>query len=311
MISKFRIVILGIGGVGGYIGGKLAAYYADSHDVEVAFIARGENEQAIASNGLRLITSEGEQTVRPAIVTSRPDEIGAADLIICCVKSYDLEASMELLKPCVGDKTIILPLLNGIDAADRIKRILPGTEVWDGCMYIVSRLIAPGVVKESGNINVLYFGSAEDKEKLKQVESIFTSAHINAHVSDNIQQTLWEKFLFISPFATLTSYLNLSLGDILNNVQHEELLRNLMSEIKSIANAKNIHLPENIIEKNINKMKSFAPETTSSMHSDVQKGNRTEFNSLTAYVIELGKEVNVPTPNYDKIVRELKEKIRN
>lgn len=308
MTSKFKIAILGIGGVGGYIGGKLASHYSNLNDFEIIFFARGENEKAIKLNGLKLIATQKEEIIHPAIVTSKPEQTGFVDLIICSIKNYDLETSIESIKTCISNKTIILPLLNGVDASDRIKKMVPQAEVWEGCIYIVSRLIAPGVIKESGNINSLYFGSAQaPKEKLQQVETIFKSANINTHLSENILQTLWEKFLFISPLATLTSYLNLCVGDILSNKQHEALLMNLLAELKNIADAKSINLSENIIQKIVDKVKTLSPETTSSMHSDFKKGNKTEVDSLTAYVVREGNELNIPTPYYSKIFLELKK----
>jgi 2-dehydropantoate 2-reductase len=310
MISKFRIAVLGLGGVGGYFGGKLAAHYSDSKDIEIIFIARGENEKAIKSNGLKLITSQGEQIVHPSQVTSQPEQLGLLDLIICCVKSYDLETGIMSLKPCINEQTIILPLLNGVDASDRIKNILPQAEVWGGCVYIVSRRVAPGVVKESGGINQLHFGSEHAaKEKLDRVHSVFRSAGINANLSANITQTLWEKFLFISPSATLTSYLDLNIGTIIGNSEHRNLLLNLLKELKGIAEAKNISLSENIIQKLLDKMASLPPETTSSMHSDFKRGSKTEVDSLTDYVVKLGRELNVPTPWYEQMLAELKEKL--
>ncbi|MEJ7671731.1 MAG: 2-dehydropantoate 2-reductase [Chitinophagaceae bacterium] len=254
------------------------------------------------------MATQKEEIIHPAIVTSKPEQTGFVDLIICSIKNYDLETSIESIKTCISNKTIILPLLNGVDASDRIKKMVPQAEVWEGCIYIVSRLIAPGVIKESGNINSLYFGSAQaPKEKLQQVETIFKSANINTHLSENILQTLWEKFLFISPLATLTSYLNLCVGDILSNKQHEALLMNLLAELKNIADAKSINLSENIIQKIVDKVKTLSPETTSSMHSDFKKGNKTEVDSLTAYVVREGNELNIPTPYYSKIFLELKK----
>lgn len=310
MASKFKIAILGLGGVGGYFGGKLAAHYSDSKEVEIIFIARGENEKAIKSNGLKLITSQGEQTIHPSLLTSQPGPLGIIDLLLVCVKSYDLETSFEPLKPCINDQTAILPLLNGVDTSQRIKKILPRAEVWEGCVYIFSRLVAPGIVKEGGSINQLYFGSEQgNRKKLEQVHTIFRSAGLNAHLSADISQTLWEKFLVISPLATLTSYLDLSIGAIVSNNQYRELLLNLLKELKSIAEAKNISLSENIVQKTLEKVSSLPPEATSSMHSDFERGSSTEVDSLTAYVVKLGKELEVPTPFYEQMLVGLKEKL--
>lgn len=288
----------------------MAAFYANSNEVEIIFIARGENEKALKSNGLKLITSQGEEIIHPSIVTGQPEKLGIVDLVLCCVKSYNLEMAVEPLKPCINDQTIILPLLNGVDASERIKKILPQGEVWEGCVYIVSRLIAPGVVKTSGSINQLYFGSEQGtKEKLERVHTIFRTAGLNAHLATNISQTLWEKFLFISPAATLTSYLDLSIGAIVNDEQHRELLLKLLKELKSVAEAKNISLSENIVQMTLDKMRSLPPETTSSMHSDFNRGNKTEIDSLTAYVVKLGRELKVPTRCYEQMLAGLKEKL--
>src|ERR1044071_3097799 len=130
MVSMKRIAILGLGGVGGYIGGKLAAHFSNSNDVEIVFIARGAHAEEIRLHGLRLITSQGEQIVHPSMITAKPEEAGIFDLVICSVKSYDLETSISAVNPCVGEHTVILPLLNGVDAAPRIRAMIPTAEVW-------------------------------------------------------------------------------------------------------------------------------------------------------------------------------------
>ena len=310
MRSISTIAVLGLGGVGGYVGGKLAAHFSNTDDVRIIFFARGENEKAIRADGLKLITAQGEQVVRPFLVTSRPEEAGPVDVIICTVKSYDLETAIASLRHCVTDTTIILTLLNGVDARERIASVFPRTEIWDGCIYIVSRLVAPGIVRENGNINRIFFGSDQaDKETLRSVETTFAAAGINARVSENITQTLWEKYLFISPIASLTSYLNLPIGKIVNNRQHAQLLLTLLDEVKNVADANKIPLPGNIVQTLFERMKSLAPESTSSMQSDFQKGNRTEVDSLTGYVLRLGQKLNVATPAYATVLRGLEQKL--
>src|SRR6188768_2280430 len=153
-----KIVVAGIGGVGGYFGGLLAKQYHNSK-TEIFFIARGAHETAIRTIGLKMETGDGNFTVNPAGVFSNPSDVGIADLIIFCTKGYDLEETAISCKLIANSKTILLPLLNGVDASDRLKKIFPGSEVWDGCVYLVSRLASPGVIRESGNIRKLFFGS--------------------------------------------------------------------------------------------------------------------------------------------------------
>ena len=311
MRSKFKIAILGLGGVGGYIGEKLAAHYAASNEIEIDFIARGENGRIIKEDGLKLITPQGELIAHPSFITGQPEELGLVDLIICCVKNYDLETSIESLKPCIKKDTIILPFLNGVDASERIRKIIPQAEIWDGCVYILSRLMAPGIVKQSAGLNQFYFGSAKaSKEKLKRIETILKEAGINAFLSENISETIWEKFFFISMIATLTSYFDLGIGYIINNHEGRELLLNLLSELKAVADAKQISLPNNIIQKTLDKIFSLPYETLSSMHSDFKRGGQTEVDSLTGYTVKAGMETGIPTPNYERIWKGLLEKLQ-
>ncbi|TAK56907.1 MAG: 2-dehydropantoate 2-reductase [Bacteroidetes bacterium] len=309
MPSKFKIAILGIGAVGGYYGGKLAAKYSASDELEAVLIARGENAQAIESNGLKLITPEDEQIIHPTLVSNEPERIGPIDLLLCCVKSYDRDSSLLRLAPCITDSTIILPVINGIDNSEKIRQLYPHSEVWEGCVYIVSRLIAPGVVHVTGKNILIHFGSENgSKQQLERVHALFKSATINANLASDIKQRMWEKFLFVSPFATVTSYLDLSISEILSNPQHVKLFVTLLEELLAITNANGISFPADFTQNILERMKALPPGTTSSMHTDFQKGKQTELQSLTGHVVQLGKECNIPTPYYTMMLHSLKEK---
>ena len=307
-MQKTRIAILGIGAVGGYFGGLLAERYLNSEEVEIIFIARERIIKIIKDKGLKIITPQEEKIIFPHLVTDNPAEIGQIDYLICCVKSYDLAESLIPLKNCIHSQTILLPLLNGVDAKEIIHSVLPQANVWDGCVYIISRLIEPGIIYEGGKIHSLYFGSVQSDEKLNKFDSILLAAGIDSHLSENITLTVWKKFIFISVVASLTSYLNMSIGPILENENHKQLALKLLTEIKAVAKAQKIILPDTIIEKTLATMERMPYETTSSMHSDFKKGGKTEYRSLTEYVVKLGKDLNVKTPEYEKILAVLKSK---
>ena len=305
-----KIAIAGIGGVGGYFGGSLARYYENSKEVEIYFIARGENERAIQKNGLRLETSKGNFIAHPKLVTSYPQQIGVVDILICSTKSYDLEQSIVQSKPCIEKDTVILPLYNGVDSSERIRAMLPGNEVWEGCVYLVSHLSEPGLIKETGNVASVLFGYEKGTpDKLKNMDTILKDAGINATLSVNILQTIWRKFIFISPIATLTSYLDVGFGGILSNDDHEKILLLLLHEIKSLADAKGISFQEDIIQKTVDAMIALPKDTTTSMHRDFQKGGKNELDSLTGYVVRQGKQFNIAMPTYEMIYNKLKERV--
>ena len=306
-----RIGILGIGGVGGFLGAKLAIKYAASDDVEIVFIARGENQKAIQQKGLRLITAKGEETAHPDVVTNDPAEIGELDFLICCVKSYHLEDALAPLKPCVNGNTIILPLLNGVDARERIEGIFPENEVWDGCVYIMARLIEPGVVSELGNIHQYHFGSTSgSRRKLETLERIFTDAGVDTFLSKDIEQTIWDKFLLISTIATLTSALDFSIQEIFADRNHQNSLLKLMEELVAVGEAKGVRFSDGVVEKTLKILKSTPAGGTSSMHSDFVRGGSTEYKSLTEYVVNQGKRLGVPTPNYESSLSVLASKTK-
>lgn len=308
--SKFRIAVVGIGGVGGFVGGRLAAHFADSDSVEIVLAARGANEKAIRAEGLKLITAlHGEQTVRPKLAAAA--EFGEPDLLILCTKEYDLEETVAALQTSIGERTAILPLLNGVDTKERIARVLPDADVWQGCIYIISRLVAPGVVEESGNICLIYFGSgkAED-EKLQMVERLFRASGIDAHFSADIEARIWEKFLFISALAASTSYLNARIGEIMGNPEYKKLFDDLLAEIKSLARAKNIGFAEETVRRSVEKLNHVPPDATSSMHTDFSRGSRAELQSLVGYVIGEARALNVPVPVYEKVYAALADKLK-
>src|SRR5215213_3340396 len=306
--SKFKIAVVGIGGVGGYVGGKMAARFEDSETVEIVLAARGANEQAIRAGGLKLITTQGEQLVKPKLAAIT--QLGEPDLILLCTKEYDLEETVAVLKESLAERTAILSLLNGVDTRERIARILPETEIWQGCIYIISRLVSPGVVEESGNVCLVYFGDGkEPDEKLQFVETLFQKAGIDAHLTRDIDAQMWEKFVFISALAASTSYLNASIGEILENPEHKKLHRDLVTEIKQVARAKNIGISEEAIEQKIDKLDKIPFAATSSMHTDFSHGKRAELQSLVGYVVEQARALNVPTPVYDKVYDALTKKL--
>jgi 2-dehydropantoate 2-reductase len=171
-------------------------------------------------------------------------------------------------------------------------------------------LAEPGVIRESGNIRKLFFGSESGHEaKLSSAEKLFRDAGIDATWSKNIIETIWEKFLFISPMATLTSFLDKSIGAVFDNPDSNNLLEKLLLEIKTVSDAKKIMLPESVTQQNIDKLKSLPFEATTSMHSDFRKRGRTELESLTGYVIREADRMGVSVPTYNMMYESLKQTV--
>ena len=303
---KTRIGILGIGGVGGYFGGLLAKAYAESDQIEVVFITRGETQKVISQSGLKIISDENEMIVFPSIVSNDPAIIGKLDYLICATKTYDIEESLLAFQKCITKNTVFLPLYNGVDAPERISIIYPDNIVLEGCVYIVSMIDSPGVIRKIGGYEKLFFGSSSASiYKLKALQSIFKKATIESYLVDNIEEMVWEKFIFISALASATSYLNQNVGEILNTDSSRKLYVGLLNEITLIAAVKGLELPNDIIMQTILKLEKTPHSATSSMHRDVLAGRHFELASLTQFVVEQGFKYEVETPNYKMVLDKL------
>lgn len=309
-MTKKKIIIAGIGGVGGYFGGLLANRFYDNENIEINFVARGGHLKEIQKNGLKVVKGDNEFIAKPTLATDNPAEIGIADFIIIATKSYDLETVVQKLRPSINQDTIILPLINGVDSKERIKKYLTDNIILDGCVYIVSRLKQEGVVENSGNIQKLYFGLDNFvDDRLRFLESLFKDATIEASLCENISTVIWEKFIFLSPIATATSCFDKCIGEIISDNEMLTMTIALIEEVKQIAKAKQIFISDDITEKTLTKLKTLPYEATSSMHSDFRANKpATELDSLTRYVINEARKYNLETPIYIKTYEKLKKK---
>lgn len=302
-----KIAFSGIGGVGGYYGGMLAAFYQQSQNVGIYFISRGKNLDTIQKKGILIRTADTSTQAMPRLVTENPEEIGTVDYLFCTTKSYDLDENIVRLSPLIGEHTIIIPLLNGADITDRVRRLLPHNQVWYGCVYIGARLSEPGLVTKFTQLERLWFGNPDtDSEKQRQLLKLLVDAGINAENPADILFRIWKKFLLISVGATLTSYYNQSVGEIIEH--HREDYFRLSKELENIARAKGITLPEDITSQLFEDQKGMPYDSTTSMHTDFKNGKQTELETLTGFVVRTGEEYGIPTPTYKMMYEALKQR---
>lgn len=301
-MDKLRIAFSGIGAVGGYYGGVLTARYQGTEKADLFFIARGENLQAIRADGLRIKTGIRTLHAVPALATDQPAEIGApVDYLFCCTKSYDLEENIAQLAPIIGPETVLIPLQNGLDAAERIQKLLPGQEVWKGCVYIGARLKQPGFVEKFTGKERIFFGSGtpakgEDKERQTRLLKLLTYARINAFNPADIDTRIWKKFFMISTAATITSFFNQTIHEVLD--QHKDMFITLGTELRSVAEAAGVRLPDDIVFSSLEAQQGMPAGATTSMHDDFRKGKKTELETLTGSVIRKAAEWGVEVPTY-------------
>jgi 2-dehydropantoate 2-reductase len=301
-----NIAVVGIGGVGGYLGGKMAGRYAAGSEARITFIARGKHLEEIRKNGLQLITPEGTCAIRPDVATDDPAGGGPFDLVFFCVKSYELEESARLIKSHLSPHAVVISLLNGVDNAERLRMILPEVQVLNGCVYLSSHIVRPGVVRQNVSLARLFFGlENEDQERFLKIEKLLRGAGIEAEYRKDIEKVVWEKYLFIAPLASSTAYLDKTFGQLLANSEARQLLEGLLSEVELVAREKGIPFPPDIHQTTMEKIASFPADTKSSMQLDFERGKQTEIETFTGYIVRFGRSRGLSTPLHERVYEAL------
>src|SRR5260370_7015421 len=151
-----RPAVIGTGGIGGPYGASLARAGA-----VVTFIARGAHLAAIRKNGLRITGDRGETHIRPAQATDDIASIGIVDYVLLSVKLWDVETPGAQIRPLVGPQTAVVPLQNGIDAADRLIPILGPQPVMGGSASVTGTIVTPGVIRQTGTYQQMTFADLD------------------------------------------------------------------------------------------------------------------------------------------------------
>ena len=303
-----KIAIVGIGGVGGYYGGLLAKCYAGDKNVEVVFIARGPHLETIKADGLQVMSAAaGAFTARPDLATDDPSNCGIFDIILLCVKGYDLAESARLLAPNTGKNTVVISVLNGVDNAEKLKSVLDKGKIWNGCVYIGSHIARPGVCQQLGGSCKMFFGNeTNDETDGTRIEKIFRKAGIDAQYRTDINNVAWEKYLFVSPLANATTFLNTTIGGLLEDREGMELMGNLLEELLALARAYGIDFPADIKESTIEKARVFPYEAKTSLQMDFEKGKRTEIETFVEFIVREARRLGLPAATHERIYAALK-----
>jgi 2-dehydropantoate 2-reductase len=296
-----KILILGAGGVGGYVGALLGA----RGGAAVSLVARGAHLEAIRKTGLTVVEDEESWNFRPDAAVADPSGLGIFDLILVTVKHTSLEESLGLVTGNVGPKTVILSLLNGVEHRREILTRYPDADVLEGCIYILSHIERPGVVRKKGGIFRLCWGrEGFDPAEYASIRELFDRALPRHTPTARIAEEQWKKYLFIASMAALTSYHRTTMDRIV--AERREELENLLEEIASVARAKKIPMDEEIVRATLRKMEKVLPGAKTSMQRDLEQGKPAEIEALPGYVVHEGARLGIPTPLMERIYRTLK-----
>jgi len=290
-----RIAVVGAGGVGGGFGVALAKAGAD-----VTFIARGAHLAAMKSHGLKIQGGRGETHLVPTQATDDPASIGTVDIVLFCVKLWDVESAGQHIKPLVGANTAVIPLQNGIDAAERLIPILRSHAVMGGVAQISASIIAPGLIQQVGTFMRMIFGEF-DGARSKRAEDFLAlceKAGFDATLSDQIQTELWMKFILLASNASITAATRQPIGRLRDDPDIRPMMTAAFQEVIDVGRAKRVTLPGDALEKILDFIGHAPPAMKASMALDLDRGNRLELPWLGGKVVALGRELGVATPTH-------------
>lgn len=311
-MNKKHIVVVGLGGVGGYFGFKINQTNETTGKYTVSFVARGETYDKVKENGLTLLSPEHSNSqTHPNAIVENISEIKNPDLVLICVKEYDLENVCKQLLPVIHKDTVLLPMMNGADIYDRIRTIIPDHTVLPTCVYVASHIKKRGTVEHKGNAGKIIVGRDPEHFSVlvEWITELLSESKIDFDFKDNSLKDIWTKFIFIASFGLVTAKHNSSMGAVCTDEQQKNEATGIMKEIKQIAAKKGIDLQEDIIDATFNKASTFPFETPTSLQLDINSGKKdNELELFAGAVLKYGAETGVETPFTQKIYTEIKAK---
>ncbi len=288
-----HIVIVGIGGVGGYFGGKIS--YSGQ---KTTMIARGKHLEAIQKNGLHVKSVDGDFVTHPYLVTDDMSKVEKADLILICTKSWQVEAAGAFIKPILKDDTIVIPLQNGADNAEKLCVAIDKKHVVGGLCKIYSKIEAPGRISHFGHPSSIVFGELDkkDTQRVQKVKEIFDKAGFESTISKDIQVDVWSKFMFIATVSGLGALTRVTIGEMYEHAGTREILRQTALEIYNVAIAKGVALPRDIVDRIMMFISKQPYEATASTQRDILEGRPSELENFNGFIVKEGEKLDVLTP---------------
>ena len=297
VVDVMKVGVFGAGGVGGYFGARLAQVGASVH-----LLARGAHLAVLREKGIRVVSDNGSIDSK-LLATDDPEEIGACDFVLFCVKSTNTREAAEGLKPLLKEETAVVSLQNGIDNEQKIAEIIDETHVVGGLAYILSTISEPGVIRHEGTLARVVMGEMDGRnsQRLQWLSNLFTKANVDTAISDAIDVDLWRKFAMICATAGMTSAIRLPVGEIRESVEALAMFRRIVEEVIALALALGIALPKDTVENIMESVPKLPAEWYSSLHYDMTHGKPMELEALHGTVVRLARKHSVSVPMSEAI----------
>jgi 2-dehydropantoate 2-reductase len=284
-----KFLVLGAGAIGGYFGGRLAEGGAD-----VTFLVRPGRRAQLERDGLCIESALGNMS-RP-VRTALADSVAPGyDVVLLTCKAYDLTSSIEAIAPAVGPQTAVIPLLNGLAHYPVLDAHFGASRVMGGTCMIDSTLGRGGVVHHNGTLQRLVFGERDGRRspRAEAVAAVLAGTTVDWSLSDDIEQILWDKLVFLAALASVTCLFRANVREIIGAPGGREAMERALAANAEIA-AREGH-PPSASGLDFARTRLTDPTGTwsASMLRDLENGGRIEGDHIVGWMLDLARRHGV------------------
>ncbi len=281
-----RVAVLGAGAVGCYFGAQLA-----KGGVPVTLVGRAAHVEAILARGLTL---HRDDTMERIVLDASTDvaACAAADIVLLCVKSGDTESAAAELRPHLGTDAIVVSMQNGVDNAERAAAVL-GRHVVPAVVYVGAEMAGPGEVRHLGRGDLVL---QEGDAAAARFASVAVGAGVPCTLVEDVTSALWQKLVINCAYNPVSALARQPYGALLQDEQTRRLMRALASEAIAVGQQGGVRLDGKVLLDGLWRIGEAMPGQYSSTAQDLERGRRTEIDSLNGFVARRGEALGVPVP---------------
>lgn len=301
MTTAMRILVLGAGGTGGYFGGRLAQAGAD-----VTFLVRPARAARLREHGLVIRSPRGDaqlpvQTITAEQAAGWVQQGGHADLVLLSCKAYDLEDAITAIRPVVGERTVVLPVLNGLAHLERLDAAFGESRVLGGLCHISATTAPDGAVLHLSNgqgpaVHSITFGERTPhapRARTEAIRDVFATAQFDSVLAENVMQDMWEKFTFLASLAAMTCLMRATVGEIVATDEGRALNEAMFTACERVAAASGYPNRQPARERGVNVLTQAGSPLTASMLRDLENGGRVEADHIVGDMLRRGRALGV------------------
>jgi len=291
-IPEMKIAIIGTGGVGGYFGGRLARI-----NNEVSFLARGSHLKTLKEKGLTVKSINGDFTLPSINASDKIEDLGVQDFILVCVKAWQMKDIAQDLKKIMHDKTVVLPLENGVTSSTEMEEALGKGFVLGGLCRIISKIESPGVISHVGIDPEILFGEFDNSvtPRVKEIKALFDAAGIKSMIAPDITAEIWKKFLGIC-MSGLMAVTRTTYGELRELPETRKMMIDLMTEIYDLALKAGVNIKAGYVDEVVAVIDSYPYDSSTSLARDIWEGRPSEIEYQNGTVVKVAEKYGFDVP---------------